>query len=230
MNETTTIVLVSITLSFIILPGYGNEFALAHCNNSYISYTPSAIFTSFPQYDWTRAIQSCNKNNFDLGFFFDNRIDLDKSNHKEGATARISTCDLLNFTWTESCGLVLEAINSALNNDDVVLSLLLKLADGAKIEEIVDGMEEGQQGGGGHGEADGHVWLPLRNTHLFSRPIANTVKANTLHSSQQIHFLKAIQPISRNGVENGSKRISEIGQNFDVYENKWKKGDVNATA
>lgn len=98
---------------------------------------------------------------------------------------KISTCDLFIYVGGESDGWVSDALQEAANKDMKVIDLLDVLDDAVKEEEIVEGMEAGEEHGDGEDEEheeeeegpeyDEHVWLSLRNAKVLCEAITNAL-------------------------------------------------------
>ena len=146
----------------------------------------SVICTVFPQFDWVREILGDSTDNVVLAPPLNSRIDLHNYQPSVDDIIKISTCDLFIYVGGVSDGWVSDAITSATNKNMVVISLLDALGDAAKIEEIVEGMEdddhdheeEAHDDEHGHEpEYDEHVWLSLKNAQALCKVIADALSS-----------------------------------------------------
>lgn len=141
------------------------------------------VTTIFPEYDWVRNILGDNPANAEVTLLLDNGVDL----HSYQATAddilKIATCDLFIYVGGASDEWVEAALREAENEEMVVINLLDILGEKAKEEELVEGMEDEEEHGHEHDEAeeevvyDEHVWLSLRNASVLVDRISETLQA-----------------------------------------------------
>ena len=102
----------------------------------------NVICTVFPIYDWTRQILGDNAANFNLSLLLSNKIDLHNYQPSVDDIVRISTCDLFIYVGGGSDNWIDNVLAKATNPNMIVISLLDILGDMAKIEEIIEGMED----------------------------------------------------------------------------------------
>jgi len=120
----------------------------------------SVVCTTFPQYDWVRQILGSKSDDMNLTLLLNSGVDLHNYQPTVDDILKISTCDLFIYVGGESNQWVDGALAEAINPNMIVINLLDTLGDGAKAEEIIEGMEED----GGHddhddeedGDYDGH--------------------------------------------------------------------------
>lgn len=129
----------------------------------------SVVTTIFPEYDWVRRIVG-ESDGVDLTMLLDNGVDLHSYQPTADDIIKISTCDLFVYVGGESDEWVDDALSEATNKDMVVLDLLDVLGDAVKEEEIVEGMEGGEDED--ELECDEHVWLSLKNAATLCRVIS----------------------------------------------------------
>ena len=152
----------------------------------------SIVSTIFPQYDWTRQILGERAGDVELTLLLNSRIDLHNYQPSVDDMIKISGCDLFVYVGGESDGWVEEVLESAGNDDMIVVNLLDALGSAAKTEEIIEGMAESAGDPGDHGhshshgeeesleqeaEYDEHVWLSLKNAQLLCSAIADALSA-----------------------------------------------------
>jgi len=131
------------------------------------------ICTTFPQYDWVRQILGEQAETVELILLLDNKIDLHSYQPAVADIVKISSCDLFIYVGGESDAWVDDVLKDAVNEDMIVISLLEALGDAAKIEEIVEGMEDEEH----EDEWDEHVWLSLKNAQILCTAIADVLAA-----------------------------------------------------
>jgi zinc transport system substrate-binding protein len=131
------------------------------------------VATVFPQYDWTREILGDNPAGARLTLLLDDGVDLHSCQPTVEDMAKIAECDVFIYVGGESDEWVADALNEADTSDMTVINLMDALGEGAREEEIVEGMqageEEGEDGEEGEEETeyDEHIWLSLKNAALL---------------------------------------------------------------
>ena len=163
--------------------------ALCGCTeNTTKSYSKiSIVCTIFPQYDWVRQILGDKANNMNLTLLLNSRIDLHNYQPSVEDIVKISDCDLFIYVGGESDGWVENALSQATNKNMIVINLLETLGGAAKIEELVEGMEEdrhdeeqedaGEDEHAREAEYDEHVWLSLQNAQVFCAVITESLSS-----------------------------------------------------
>jgi zinc transport system substrate-binding protein len=142
----------------------------------------SVVSTIFPQYDWVREILGSKAENMDLTLLQNSNVDLHSYQPSMDDVVKISKSDLFIYVGGESDGWVEDALKKAVNPNMIVINLLETLADEAKPEEIVEGMEEEEEeseetNGEQKQEFDEHVWLSLRAAKKFCTTIADALSS-----------------------------------------------------
>ena len=189
------------------------------------------VTTIFPEYDWVREILGDNAENADLTMLLDNGVDLHSYQPTAQDILKISTCDLFIYVGGESDGWVSDALQEAANKDMKVIDLLDVLDDAVKEEEIVEGMEAGEEHGDGedeeHEEEEGpeydeHVWLSLRNAKVLCEAITNALteidpdhaadyRSNLTSYSEK---LDALDAAFQSAVDSASRKTLLFGDRF----------------
>ena len=189
------------------------------------------VTTIFPEYDWVREILGDNAENADLTMLLDNGVDLHSYQPTAQDILKISTCDLFIYVGGESDGWVSDALQEAANKDMKVIDLLDVLDDAIKEEEIVEGMEAGEEHGDGedeeHEEEEGpeydeHVWLSLRNAKVLCEAITNALteidpdhaadyRSNLTSYSEK---LDALDAAFQSAVDSASRKTLLFGDRF----------------
>ena len=139
------------------------------------------VTTIFPVYDWIVNILGDRAENAEVTMLLDNGVDLHSYQPTADDMVKISSCDLFVYVGGESDAWVEDALREAVNKDMVVVDLLEALGDAAKVEELVEGMEEeedeGDEGDEEEPEYDEHVWLSLSNAAALCPVIENALES-----------------------------------------------------
>lgn len=105
----------------------------------------SIVTTIFPEYDWVKTIVGDNAENVDITMLLDNGVDLHSYQPTAEDIMKIATCDMFVYVGGESDEWVEDALAEATNENMVVIDLLDVLGENVKEEEIVEGMEAGEE-------------------------------------------------------------------------------------
>lgn len=137
----------------------------------------SVVTTIFPEYDWVKEISKGS--DIDVSMLLDKGVDLHSFQPSAEDIVKISDCDLFIYVGGESDKWVEDALKEATNEDMIVLNLLDILGKSAREEELVEGMQEEDEGEESEGEVeyDEHVWLSLRNAITFCDAIEEALSA-----------------------------------------------------
>ena len=135
------------------------------------------VTTIFPEYDWVMKILGDDGVNAEVTLLLDNGVDLHSFQPTAEDILNISTCDLFIYVGGESDEWVEDALGNAMNKDMVVIDLLDTLGDRVREEELIEGMEAGEEEEGEEEgpEYDEHVWLSLRNASLLVKAISDAI-------------------------------------------------------
>lgn len=144
------------------------------------------VCTTFPQYDWVREIIGNEQDKFELTLLLDNNVDLHNYQPTAADIAKIGMSDIFIYIGGESDGWVEDALGEASSKDIRVINLLDALGDAKKEEEIVEGMEGGEEhehneeheNNEEHGdpEYDEHVWLSVKNAKILVSAITDAIQ------------------------------------------------------
>ncbi len=142
----------------------------------------SIVTTIFPEYDWVREILGSNPKGAEVTLLLDDGVDLHSFQPTADDIVKISSCDVFVYVGGESDEWVDDALKEATNKDMIVINLLDVLGDGAKEEEIIEGMEAEEEEEGAEGEEeeieyDEHVWLSLNNAKILVERIAKAIES-----------------------------------------------------
>lgn len=132
------------------------------------------VTTIFPEYDWVKEILGDNAGNAEITMLLDSGVDLHNYQPTAEDILSISTCDLFIYVGGESDEWVEDALQEASNKDRKVLNLLDALGDNVKEEEVIEGMEEEDEGDEDT-EYDEHVWLSLKNAQILCNAIVDAL-------------------------------------------------------
>ena len=130
--------------------------------------------TIFPIYDWTSNIVGENEN-IEIDMLLDNGVDLHSFQPTADDIINISTCDLFIYVGGESDKWVDDALKEAVNKNMVVLDLLDILGSSVKEEEVIEGMQIGEEAEE-EKEYDEHIWLSLKNASILCKAIEQAVE------------------------------------------------------
>ncbi len=134
----------------------------------------SIVTAIFPVYDWTREILG-DTGSAELTLLLDSGVDLHSFQPSAGDILQISACDLFIYVGGESDAWVADALAESPNVDRIDIDLMTALGDGAKEEQLVEGMEPDDEGEEGETEYDEHIWLSLRNAEALCAVIADAL-------------------------------------------------------
>ena len=141
-------------------------------NSSVTDGNISIVTTIFPEYDWVREIAKDRMSGIDLTLLSDNGADIHSYQPSADDILKIINCDIFIYVGGESDEWVEDALAEAVNKDMKVINLLETLGDLAKEEETKEGMQAEKEEEAGYDE---HVWLSLKNAHVFVTEIANVM-------------------------------------------------------
>ena len=102
------------------------------------------VTTIFPEYDWVKNIIGSDNKDVEVTMLLDNGVDLHSYQPTADDIIKISTCDLFIYVGGESDEWVDDVLKNAANKEMKVINLLDVLGDSVKVEELVEGMEEGE--------------------------------------------------------------------------------------
>lgn len=140
----------------------------------------SVVTTIFPEYDWVKQIVG-DSDNVEITMLLDNGVDLHNYQPTAEDIMKVANCDVFIYVGGESDEWVEDALAESVNPDMKVINLLDVLGEGAKEEEVVEGMEaeseEAEESASEEEvEYDEHVWLSLKNAKVLVNTIADTLE------------------------------------------------------
>lgn len=146
----------------------------------------SIVCTTFPQYDWTRAILGETVSDVHLTLLMDQGVDLHNYQPTARDIALVSACDLFIHVGGASDAWVEGALGAAQNPRMAAISLM----DGVEIKmenhehdehdeheehEEHEEHDEEEHEHEEHAHADEHVWLSLRNAQALTNQICDAL-------------------------------------------------------
>jgi zinc transport system substrate-binding protein len=146
-------------------------------SNSDTTEKLSIVTTIFPQYDWLREIIGENSDRFELTMLVDSSIDMHSYAPSVGDIATISTADLFIYVGGHSDSWTEDVLESAANEDMVVINLVEELGD--KIITVEHDCDD-DECDDDHSEAEDlieeeHVWVSLKMAKALCEIIAEAV-------------------------------------------------------
>lgn len=185
------------------------------------------VCTTFPQYDWAQQIIGEHTDRFDVKFLTDNGVDMHSYQPSTADIAAIASCDILIYVGGESDKWVENALKEAVNKDMAVVNMMEVLEDFIKEEEIVEGMQSGEDDHEEHDheeeiEYDEHVWLSVRNaeavveklTEVFSEKDKEHATDIQKNAESYIAQLKQLDLQYREVVNTAKKDTVLFGDRF----------------
>ena len=181
----------------------------------------SVVATTFPIYDWTRRVIG-DTDAVDLTLLLDSGVDLHSFNPTAADIMKIATCDLFIYVGGESDAWVEDATRQVINADMEAVSLMEKLGDGVKEEEMIEGMEDDGMEEEEEAEGDEHIWLSLRNAALFTQTICDALsqkdpahaEAYQANADAYIAALRALDARYADMVESAAFKTLVFGDRF----------------
>lgn len=191
------------------------------------------VTTIFPEYDWTREILGDQSERAEVTMLLDNGVDLHSYQPTADDLIKIAECDLFIYVGGESDGWVESALASTSNPDRAVINLIDTLGDSAKLEEVVEGMQETEHdheeeedhahdADEKEAETDEHVWLSLRNAQAVCQKIAEKLgeidpeheQAYTQNALAYIDQLAALDAKYQAAVDAANNKTLVFGDRF----------------
>ena len=182
-------------LSLVLAMGLMAGCGTASKSSSKKSGKISVVTTIFPEYDWVREIVGEN-DNVEITMLLDKGVDLHSYQPSVKDIATVGACDVFVYVGGESDGWVDNALAEASNKDMKVINLVDVLGDEAKVEEIVEGMENNHdhEDAEEEEEIDEHVWLSLKNAAVICSEISSVLgEVDKEHKSDYEKNYKAYQ-------------------------------------
>lgn len=136
----------------------------------------NVVVTIYPIYDWVENIIKDTSKDIEVTLLVDSGADLHNYQPTIKDISIITSSDLFIYVGGSSDSWVDDTLKNKTNENMITINLLETLGDGAKEEELIDGMEpEDEEGDEDEIEYDEHVWLSLKNAALFVNKIAESL-------------------------------------------------------
>ena len=136
------VVLLSLMLTILSLASCSNSSGKQADGGKTDGKGLSIVTTIFPEYDWAREILGDKAESAELTLLQDNGTDLHSYQPSAEDIMKITTCDVFVYVGGESDDWVDEIVENSIGPGTRVVNLMDVLGDGAKEEEVVEGMQE----------------------------------------------------------------------------------------
>lgn len=161
------------------------------------------VCTTFPQYDWVKQIIG-DDDRFNVKLLLGNGVDMHSYQPTVDDMYQVATADMFVYVGGSSDKWVSDALKNARNKNMKVVNMMEVIGDKAKVEELVEGMQEekhdshshshdsdndwhshdsdGDSHGDGHEHSedehdnDEHMWLSLSNAMIITQELADNLK------------------------------------------------------
>ncbi|MBP5404574.1 MAG: zinc ABC transporter substrate-binding protein [Clostridia bacterium] len=158
------------------------------------------VVTIFPEYDWVMNVLGERADEVKPTLLLDNNIDLHSYAPTPDDKIKISQADLFVYVGGESDKWVVSALEEKRNASRKIIDLMETLGDAAKEEELVEGMQEEEEGEEEEGAYDEHVWLSLRNAEIFVDKIAEVLSEidpeyKALYTANAARYIASLQAL-----------------------------------
>ncbi len=133
------------------------------------------VATIFPEYDWVLQILGKQAKNAEVTLLLDNGVDLHSFQPSARDIIKVNSADIFIYVGGESDEWVEDALKNSTNKNQRTVNLLEVIGDGAKVEELVEGMEAEDEDDEEDEELDEHVWLSVKNAKILCAAIADSL-------------------------------------------------------
>lgn len=161
------------------------------------------VCTTFPQYDWIKQIIG-DDDRFNVKLLLGNGVDMHSYQPTVDDMYQVATADMFVYVGGSSDKWVSDALKNARNKNMKVVNMMEVIGDKAKVEELVEGMQEEKYDSHSHGhdsgndsdshdsdsdshsdghsddddelEYDEHMWLSLGNAMIITQELADNLK------------------------------------------------------
>jgi zinc transport system substrate-binding protein len=153
-------------------------FGLVGCSDGYVADDSKLkiVCTTFPQYDWIRQIVG-DGDDVELVLLLHKGEDMHSYQPTVEDMYKIATADLFVYVGGSSDQWVDSALKNVRNDNIKVVNMMETIGDAAKVEEIVEGMQDDEcdTHGGEEIEYDEHMWLSISNAVIITSYLADTL-------------------------------------------------------
>lgn len=146
------------------------------------------VCTTFPQYDWVKQIIG-DDDRFNVKLLLGNGVDMHSYQPTVDDMYQVATADMFVYVGGSSDKWVSDALKNARNKNMKVVNMMEVIGDKAKVEELVEGMQEEKHDSHSHSddvhehsdddeelEYDEHMWLSLSNAMIITQELADNLK------------------------------------------------------
>ena len=146
------------------------------------------VCTTFPQYDWVKQIIGDDER-FNVKLLLGNGVDMHSYQPTVDDMYQVATADMFVYVGGSSDKWVSDALKNARNKNMKVVNMMEVIGDKAKVEELVEGMQEEKHDSHSHSddvqehseddeelEYDEHMWLSLGNAMIITQELADNLK------------------------------------------------------
>jgi zinc transport system substrate-binding protein len=151
---------------------------LVGCGDGYVADDGKLkiVCTTFPQYDWIRQIVG-GRDDVELVLLLHKGEDMHSYQPTVEDMYKIATADLFVYVGGSSDQWVDSALKNVKNDNIKVVNMMETIGDAAKVEEIVEGMQDdGDDHDHDHEaeeiEYDEHMWLSISNAVIITSQLA----------------------------------------------------------
>lgn len=132
------------------------------------------VTTIFPEYDWLRNL-TAGSESVEVQLLIDKGVDLHSYQPSVRDIVTISTCDVFIYTGGASDVWVEDALETAMNEDMVVIDLMEVLEQHRELCSEDDHHHEHEEHDHEH-SADEHIWLSLVNADVLCRELTHILQ------------------------------------------------------
>ncbi len=133
------------------------------------------LTTIFPEYDWLRNLTE-GSGNVEVKLLIDKGVDLHSYQPSVRDIVDISTCDVFIYTGGASDVWVEEAVETAMNEDMVVIDLMERLELYRDLCEEEHEHDHEEHGHDHEHTGDEHIWLSLKNAQMLCHDLTMTLQ------------------------------------------------------
>lgn len=192
------------------------------------------VCTTFPQYDWVKQIIG-DDDRFNVKLLLGNGVDMHSYQPTVDDMYQVATADMFVYVGGSSDKWVSDALKNARNKNMKVVNMMEVIGDKAKVEELVEGMQEEKHDSHSHSddvqehseddeelEYDEHMWLSLSNAMIITQELADNLKQIDSDNAEQyeanakayIGRLKELDNRYREAVSGAANKTIMFGDRF----------------
>lgn len=192
------------------------------------------VCTTFPQYDWVKQIIG-DDDRFNVKLLLGNGVDMHSYQPTVDDMYQVATADMFVYVGGSSDKWVSDALKNARNKNMKVVNMMEVIGDKAKVEELVEGMQEEKHDSHSHSddvqehseddeelEYDEHMWLSLGNAMIITQELADNLKQidsdnadkYEADAKEYINRLKELDNRYREAVSGAADKTIMFGDRF----------------